>query len=70
MRRCLDPLASVQARSAHGGPAPILSAQRIAELRGALEAAKTLAAARRASVAAARATLKQEIAALASAPLH
>lgn len=70
VRRCLDPLASVQARSAHGGPAPILSAQRIAELRGALEAAKTLAAARRASVAAARATLKQEIAALASAPLH
>lgn len=70
VQRCLDPLASVQARSAHGGPAPILSAQRIAELRDALEAARTLAAARRASVAAARATLKQEIAALASAPLH
>lgn len=68
VRRCLDPLASVQARSAHGGPAPVLSSQRIAELRGALEAARTQAAARRASVAAARATLKQELAALASAP--
>lgn len=68
VRRCLDPLASVQARSAHGGPAPLLSTQRIAELRGALETARTQAAARRASVAAARATLKQELAALASAP--
>ncbi|MBP8322394.1 argininosuccinate lyase [Pseudomonas aeruginosa] len=68
VRRCLDPLASVQARSAHGGPAPVLSSQRIAELRGALEAARTQAAARRASLAAARATLKQELAALASAP--
>lgn len=68
VRRCLDPLASVQARSAHGGPAPLLSTQRIAELRGALEMARTQAAARRASVAAARATLKQELAALASAP--
>lgn len=68
VRRCLDPLASVQGRSAHGGPAPVLSSQRIAELRGALEAARTQAAARRASVAAARATLKQELAALASAP--
>ncbi|OFQ46408.1 argininosuccinate lyase [Achromobacter xylosoxidans] len=68
VRRCLDPLASVQTRSAHGGPAPVLSSQRIAELRGALEAARTQAAARRASVAAARATLKQELAALASAP--
>lgn len=68
VRRCLDPLASVQARSAHGGPAPLLSTQRIAELRGALESARTQAAARRASIAAARATLKQELAALASAP--
>ncbi|MCV6902308.1 MAG: argininosuccinate lyase [Achromobacter xylosoxidans] len=68
VRRCLDPLASVQARSAHGGPAPVLSTQRIAELRGALEASRTQAAARRAFVAAARATLKQELAALASAP--
>lgn len=70
VRRCLDPQASVQARSTYGGPAPALVAQRAAEQRDALEQSRTQAAARRQSVAAARATLKSEIAALASSPLH
>lgn len=70
VRRCLDPLASVQARSAYGGPAPALTGQRAAQLRDALEQSRTWAAARRESIAAARATLKSEIAALVASPLH
>ncbi|MGB3432605.1 argininosuccinate lyase [Achromobacter sp.] len=69
VRRCLDPLASIQARSAHGGPAPALASQRIGELHVALTEARRLAAAHRTAVAAARVSLKQKVAELAATPL-
>ncbi|VFR53095.1 Argininosuccinate lyase [plant metagenome] len=70
VRRCLDPQASVKARCALGGPAPAQVARQITELSHSLEDARSRAAARRASIALARATLKKEIAALAAAPLQ
>ncbi|MGE8450474.1 MAG: argininosuccinate lyase [Pseudomonadales bacterium] len=69
VQRCLDPQASVQARSAYGGPAPAQLSKRIEDLRRALAGSRSLAASRREAIAAARSTLKKEIAVLAMAPL-
>lgn len=68
VRRCLDPKASVAARSTFGGPAPILVAQRTAEQREELQKSKEFAEERRQFIANARATLKRELAALAALP--
>ncbi|MCP3023643.1 argininosuccinate lyase [Cupriavidus basilensis] len=66
VRRCLDPVAGVAARSVFGGPSPALVAERVAQQRQALHVSKEQLAVRRRTLAAARATLKQELAALAA----
>lgn len=66
VRNCLDPRASVASRATFGGPAPLLVRQRTAELREAHQKSKAHAAERRQFIAGTRATLKKELAALAS----
>jgi argininosuccinate lyase len=68
VQRCLDPQASVKARSAYGGPAPAQVRKRTEALRRALARSCALAASRREAIATARSTLKKEIAVLVMAP--
>ncbi|AVS95668.1 argininosuccinate lyase [Paracidovorax avenae] len=66
VQRCLDPVASVTGRCVEGGPAPSLVRQRAAGQLQALRQSTARAAARRDTLARARAALKAEIAALAA----
>jgi argininosuccinate lyase len=68
VRLCLDPASSVASRSTFGGPAPALVAERTCEQREALEKSKVRAADTRLFVAASRAVLQRELAALAALP--
>jgi argininosuccinate lyase len=66
VRRCLDPVAGVAARSVFGGPSPALVTERAAQQQKALCVSQEQVALRRRALAAARTTLKQELAALAA----
>jgi argininosuccinate lyase len=66
VRRCLDPVAGVAARSVFGGPSPALVTGRAAQQQKALCVSQEQVALRRRALAAARTTLKQELAALAA----
>jgi len=66
VRRCLDPVAGVAARSVFGGPSPALVTERVAQQQTALRASQDNVVLRRQALAAARKTLKQELAVLAA----
>lgn len=68
VRLCLDPQSSVASRSTFGGPAPALVAERTSKQREALGQSKVRAADKRLFVAASRAVLERELAALAALP--
>lgn len=66
VRRCLDPIAGVAARSVFGGPSPALVTERVAQQQKMLRASQEQVASRRQALVAARTTRKQELAALAA----
>ncbi len=66
VRESLDPAASVAARTVPGGPAPKAAEASVAAARGRLDGLRATIAGHRTRLAEARATLKRDIAALAS----
>ena len=66
VRRCLDPAYSVKSRSAKGGPAPALVAQRIAQQLHELHKAQERGTRTRQMVADSRTRLQRELAELAA----
>jgi argininosuccinate lyase len=62
VRDCLDPARSIRARTLPGGPAPDAVRKLITTLRTELDRSESENAGRKATVAAARATLRREVA--------